>query len=188
MRLQTLLDIPYGMANGRLLSLDALRPKGESEVRLPVVLWLHGGGWYSGNKRNAVDKHMLDFLVRSGFVVASAEYRLSGEASFPAQIHDVKAAIRWLRARPEMLGINPQRVALAGFSAGAHLAVLAATTVGVPELEGESGSPGYSTSVQATIAMAAPTDFTRNPAATDPSLNPNSVGGVTPNSDCLGAH
>lgn len=72
MRLQTLLDIPYGMANGRLLSLDALRPKGESEVRLPVVLWLHGGGWYSGNKRNAVDKHMLDFLVRSGFVVASA--------------------------------------------------------------------------------------------------------------------
>ena len=174
------------MANGRLLSLDALRPKGGSEVRLPVVLWLHGGDWYSGNKRNAVDKHMLDFLVRSGFVVASAEYRLSGEASFPARIHDVKAAIRWLRARPEMLGINPQRVALAGFSAGAHLAVLAATTVGVPELEGESGSPGYSTSVQAAIAMAAPTDFTRNPSATDSSLNPNSVGGVTPEQRLLG--
>jgi acetyl esterase/lipase len=186
MLFKTLLDIPYGMANGRLLSLDALRPEGDSEVALPVVLWLHGGCWYSGNKGNAIDKHMLDFLVRSGFVVASAEYRLSDEASFPAQIHDVKAAIRWLRARPEVLGINPERVALAGFSAGAHLAALAATTVGVQELEGESGSPGYSTRVRAAIAMAAPTDFTQNPAATDPSLNPNSVGGVTPEQRLLG--
>ena len=186
MRLQTLLDIPYGIANGRLLSLDALRPERDFGVALPVVLWLHGGGWYSGNKRNAIDKHMLDFLVRSGFVVASAEYRLSDEAAFPAQIHDVKAAIRWLRARPEVLGINPERVALAGFSAGAHLAALAATTVGVPELEGESGSPRYSTHVQAAFAMAAPTDFTRNPAATDPSLNPNSVGGLTPEQRLLG--
>jgi acetyl esterase/lipase len=69
---RTLWDIPYGMANGRLLSLDALRPEGDFEVGLPVVLWLHGGGWYSGDKRNAIDRHMLDFLVRSGFVVASA--------------------------------------------------------------------------------------------------------------------
>jgi len=178
MQLQTLLDIPYGMANGRLLSLDALRPERDSGAALPVVLWLHGGGWYSGNKRFVIHTHKLDFLVRSGFVVASAEYRLSDEARFPAQIHDVKAAIRWLRARPEVLAINPERVALAGFSAGAHLAALAATTVGVPELEGESGSPGYSMRVQAAIAMAAPTDFTRTAAATDPSLNPNSVGGM----------
>src|SRR5215813_4124648 len=186
MRLKTLLDIPYGKANGRLLSLDALRPERDSGASLPVVLWLHGGGWYSGNKRFVIYTHKLDFLVRSGFVIASAEYRLSDEARFPAQIHDVKAAIRWLRARPEVLGINPERVALAGFSAGAHLAALAATTVGVPELEGESGSPGYSTSVQAAIAMAAPTDFTRNPAATDPSLNPNSVGGAIPEQRLLG--
>jgi acetyl esterase/lipase len=140
----------------------------------------------SGNKRNAIDKHMLDFLVRRGFVVVSAEYRLSREASFPAQIHDVKAALRWLRARPEVLGINPERIAVAGFSAGAHLAALAATSGGTADLEGESGSPGYSTRVQAAIAMAGPTDFTRNPAATDPSLNPNSVGGVTPEQRLLG--
>jgi acetyl esterase/lipase len=125
----TLLDIPYVPANGRLLSLDALRPDRDSGIALPVVLWLHRGGWYSGSKRNAIDTHMLDFLVRSGFVVASAEYRLSDEAPFPAQIHDVKAAIRWLRARPKVLGINPERVALAGFSAGGHLAALAATGV-----------------------------------------------------------
>ena len=186
MRFQTLLDIPYGTANGRLLSLDILQPERDPRAVLPVVLWLHGGGWSSGNKRNALNIHMLDFLARSGFVLASAEYRLSGEAPFPAQIHDVKAALRWLRARPEVLGIDPERVAIAGFSAGGHLAALAATTVGVPELEGESGSPGYSTRVQAAIAMAAPTDFTQNPAASDPTLNPNSVGGVTPEQRLLG--
>src|SRR5215813_10908607 len=168
MQIQTVLDIPYGMANGRSLSLDALRPERDSGTALPVVLWLHGGGWYSGDKRFVIHTHKLDFLVRSGFVVASVEYRLSDEASFPAQIHDVKAALRWLRARPEVLGIDPERVAIAGFSAGAHLAALAATTAGVPELEGESGSPGYSTRVRAAIAMAPPTDFTRNPAASDP--------------------
>ena len=90
MRFQTLLDIPYGTANGRLLSLDILQPERDPRAALPVVLWLHGGGWSSGNKRNALNIHMLDFLARSGFVLASAEYRLSGEAPFPAQIHDVK--------------------------------------------------------------------------------------------------
>src|SRR5215813_3960271 len=132
MRLKTLLDIPYGKANGRLLSLDALRPERDSGTALPVVLWLHGGGWYSGDKLFVIHTHKLDFLVRSGFAVASVEYRLSDEASFPAQIHDVKAAIRWLRARPEVLGIIPECVAVAGFSAGAHLAALVASTIGVP--------------------------------------------------------
>lgn len=184
--LQTLLDIPYGAASGRLLSLDALREESDSGAALPVVLWVHGGGWYSGNKRFVIDTHKLDFLVRSGFVLASVEYRLSDEATFPAQIHDVKAAIRWLRAQPEVLGIDPERVALAGFSAGGHLAALAATTVGVPELEGESGSPGYSTQVRAAIAMAAPTDFTQNPAASDSLPNPNSAGVMSPEQRLLG--
>jgi acetyl esterase/lipase len=186
MPLQTLLDIPYGKANGRSLSLDAVRPEQDTGSALPVVLWLHGGGWYSGNKRNPINNHMLDGLVYSGFVLASAEYRLSDEAPFPAQIHDVKAAIRWLRAQPEVLGIDRERIAVAGFSSGGHLAALAATTVGVAELEGESGSPGYSTEVKAAIAFAAPTDFTQNPAASDPSLNPNSFGGVTPEQRLLG--
>jgi hypothetical protein len=87
MPLQTLLEIPYGVASGRLLSLDAVRPEHDTGSALPVVLWLHGGGWYSGNKRNAISNHMFDDLVHSGFVLASAEYRLSDEAPFPAQIH-----------------------------------------------------------------------------------------------------
>jgi alpha/beta superfamily hydrolase len=131
MSLQTVLDIPYGIANGRSLSLDAVRPNHDTGSALPVVVWLHGGGWYSGNKRNAINNHMLDGLVYSGFVLASVEYRLSGEAPFPAQIHDVKAAIRWLRAHPDVLGIDLERIAVAGFSSGGHLAALVATTVGV---------------------------------------------------------
>src|SRR2546422_784364 len=103
-QLQTWLDIPYGQVNGRSLSLDAIRPAHEADVALPVVLWLHGGGWYSGNKRNVLNSHMLDSLVDNGFVLASAEYRLSEEAPFPAQIQDVKAALRWLHAQPEVLG------------------------------------------------------------------------------------
>ena len=142
--MKTIIDIPYGNAKGRVLSLDALQPEIPAKIRRPAVLWLHGGGWHSGNKRNAIEMHMLDFLVDRGFVVVSAEYRLSGEAHFPAQIHDVKAAIRWLHGHPEVLDIDTDRIAIAGFSAGAHLAALAATTADVPKLEGESGSPGYS--------------------------------------------
>ena len=184
-QLKTVLDIPFGNANGRVLSLDALLP--DEQPSAPVVLWLHGGGWNSGNKRKAIDNHMLDFLVHSGFAVVSAEYRLSGEAGFPAQIHDVKAAIRWLRAQPELLGIDPDRISIAGFSAGAHLAALAATTAEVSELDGECGSAGHSTLVMAAFAMAAPTDFARNPAAKDPSLNAAvPAGEVSPEERLLG--
>jgi acetyl esterase/lipase len=187
MSLQTILDVPYGQLKERVLSLDALRPESGAREALPVVVWLHGGGWGSGSKRHVISHHMLDFMARSGFVIASVEYRLSDEAPFPAQIHDVKAAIRWLRAHPEVLGVDPERIAVAGFSAGGHLAALAATTAGVPELEGDSGSPGYSTRANAAIAMAAPTDFTQNPAASDPSLNPYfSAGGITPEQKLLG--
>lgn len=169
--MNTILDIPYGEINGRVLSLDAVQPERRCENGHPVALWLHGGGWRSGNKRNVIDGHMLDFLVDIGFVVASVEYRLSGEAQFPAQIHDVKAAIRWLRAYPQVLNIDVDCIAVTGFSAGGHLAALTATTADVPELEGECGSPGYSTKVKAAVVWGAPTDFTRNPAVSDPSLN-----------------
>ena len=184
-KLKTIFDIPFGNTNGCVLSLDALLPEAQSSP--PVVLWLHGGGWHSGNKRKAIDKHMLDFLVHKGFALVSAEYRLSGEARFPAQIHDVKAAIRWLRAHPEVLGIDPDRIAIAGFSAGAHLAALAATTADVSQLEGECGSAGHSTRVRAASAMSAPTDFARNPAARDPSLNAAvPAGEVSPEERLLG--
>jgi acetyl esterase/lipase len=132
------LDIPFGKVAERTLYLDALVPEGVSGPN-PIVLWLHGGGWYEGNKRNIIDQGALEFLVENGFVVASAEYKLLPEAKFPAQIFDVKAAIRWLRAKPEVLGGDPDRIAIAGFSAGAQLSALAGTTADRPEFEGGGG-------------------------------------------------
>jgi acetyl esterase/lipase len=102
----------------------------------PLVLWLHGGGWRRGDSRQsgafADFPSVLAGLAARGYVVASVDYRLSGEARFPAQIQDVKAAIAWLRANASELGIDPKRVVAWGGSAGGHLAALAATSCGDP--------------------------------------------------------
>jgi acetyl esterase/lipase len=166
-------NVLFGRSGDRILELDLVVPDRDLEGLRPALLWLHGGGWYSGDRANAIRNGQLDPFVDAGFLVASADYRLAGEAIFPAQIHDVKAAIRFLRANANEYGIDPRRVAIAGFSAGAHLAALAALTGDLPELEGTSGNPGYSTSVSAALVLAAPTDFLANPRATDPALNPH---------------
>lgn len=102
----------------------------------PAVLWVHGGGWSRGDSRTsgayADWPKVLASLAARGFVVASVDYRLSGEARFPAQIQDVKAAIGYLRAHAAELGVDPSRVYLWGGSAGAHLAALAVTSCGEP--------------------------------------------------------
>jgi acetyl esterase/lipase len=124
-------DIAYSTPRGyRPLLLDLYRPDGKSAR--PLVIFLHGGSWTVGSKRSAA--HFTDFpgvlasLARRGFVVASVDYRLSGEARFPAALNDVKSSIRFLRANAKRYGIDPDRVAVWGASAGAHLAALAAFT------------------------------------------------------------
>lgn len=101
----------------------------------PLVLWVHGGGWSRGDGRQsgafADWPSVLASLAARGYVVASVDYRLSGEAHFPAQIRDVKAAIRYLRSEAGAYGIDPARVYVWGGSAGGHLAALTATTCGV---------------------------------------------------------
>jgi acetyl esterase/lipase len=96
---------------------------------------------------------------REGFVCVAAEYRLLGESPWPAAIHDVKAALRWMRAHASALGIDPERIAVQGNSAGAHLALLAAGTPGKPEFEGDGGNPGVPTALAAAIGIYAPTVF-----------------------------
>ena len=98
-------------------------------------------------------------LARSGFVTASVSYRFTDEAVFPAQIHDVKAAVRFLRANAPRWGIDPERIGIWGHFAGGHLAALAAVSEGIPFLEGEGGSPDELSDVQAAVPMAPPTDF-----------------------------
>ena len=113
-----------------------------------AIVYLHGGGWAIGSRRRfgrsfaSWSPTPLDLLAQSGFVVATVDYRLSGEARFPAQLHDVKAAIRWVRANAPRLGVAPPRVLVWGESAGGHLAVLAGLTckrVGAAGMEGEVG-------------------------------------------------
>lgn len=119
----------------RPVRMDLYAPSRRAGPR-PAVLWVHGGGWSRGDARTsgayADWPKVLASLAARGFVVASVDYRLSGEARFPAQIQDVRAAIRHLRTHAAELGVDPARVYLWGGSAGAHLAALAATSCGEP--------------------------------------------------------
>jgi acetyl esterase/lipase len=152
-------DLPYGGADGEPLLLDILRPDPPPSTPIPAVVWIHGGGWEAGDKWVDLSESLGPLLVRGGFVSVSINYRLSDRALFPAQIHDAKAAIRWLRANAANLGVDPQRIGVWGHSAGGHLSALLGTSGDLPELEGESGSPEYSSRVQAVVPVSPPTDF-----------------------------
>jgi len=147
--------IPYGTGGGRELLLDILRPDVQPLPARPAVIWVHGGGWQAGERSPSPSP----VLAALGFVTASISYRFSDEAIFPAQIHDVKAAIRFLRANAPRWGIDPERIGIWGHSAGGHLAALAAVSEGVPALEGEGGTPDEPSDVQAAVPLSPPTDF-----------------------------
>jgi acetyl esterase/lipase len=126
----SLADVVFSSPPGyRPLRLDLYRPRDLSRAR-PLVVYIHGGGWQSGHTRHAGAfanwPAVLAALAARGYVVASIEYRLSGEAPFPAAIDDVRAAIRWLRTRAKEQGIDGSRVLVWGGSAGGQLAALAA--------------------------------------------------------------
>ena len=124
----------------------------EGEI-LPLVVWIHGGGWRSGDKKSGHAPNRIPALVSTGrYLGATIGYRLSDEAQWPAQIHDCKAAIRWLRARSEKFGIHPDKIAVWGTSAGGHLASMLGTSGGLSELDGELGKHTRKSSrVQAVI-------------------------------------
>ncbi|GII01538.1 alpha/beta hydrolase [Planobispora takensis] len=148
----------------RPLLLDLYLPAGASRPA-PVVVFLHGGGWQGGSRGRfgpAFDswpQSPFDLLAGAGFAVASIDYRLSGEAVFPAQLHDGKAALRWLRAHGAGLGLDAGRVVLWGESAGGHLAALLGLTAGRPEFEGGVGVPGPSVTVAGVVDWYGPADL-----------------------------
>ncbi len=129
----TFRDVEYATVGSKSLKLDLYLPA-EQAVR-PVIVWVHGGAWRSGSKTDVPITPMLS----AGFAIASVDYRLSPEAPFPAQIHDIKAAIRFLRANQEKYPLDSNRFVIAGASAGGHLAALAGVSDGVTELEGNVG-------------------------------------------------
>lgn len=151
----TLPAIRYATSSPTQL-LDLYRPTSGAGP-FPTIVWIHGGGWQSGSRASVAQ--ILN-LVCQGYAIASIDYRLSGEALFPAQIYDVKAAIRFLRANATTYNLDANRFVAAGSSAGGHLAALAGTSGGVAALEDLSlGNPTVSSSVQAVIDWYGPTDL-----------------------------
>ena len=122
----------------------------------PLVVWVHGGAWKGGSRANPP----LSFLIEQGYSVASIDYRLSPVAQFPAQAHDIKAAIRYLRAHQSEHGYNARRIGIVGSSAGGHLAALVGVSNGHRELEGKVGEHlDQSSDVQAIVDYYGPTNF-----------------------------
>lgn len=128
---QAVRDLPYVESGHDRNRLDLYLPE-KAEGRLPLVVWIHGGGWLAGSKDNC--KALM--MATKGYVVASINYRLSQHAVFPAQIEDCKGAIRWLRAHADKYHIDPKHVGVWGGSAGGHLVALLGTSGGVKDLEG----------------------------------------------------
>lgn len=151
------LEIPYADLSPAQ-KLDVYLPD-EGEGPFPVIVSLHGGAFMGCDKADEQVLPMLEGL-RRGYAVVAVNYRLSWEATFPALVHDVKAAVRWIRAHAQHYHLDPDRVAAWGGSAGANLAAMLGTSVGVPELEDLSlGNPEQPSHVQAVVAWFGPTNF-----------------------------
>lgn len=154
-------DVEFAKVGAKSLLLDVYMPAVAPKEPLPLIVWIHGGQW----NMVAVDKSYTagNAVVPSaarGYVVASINYRLSQEAIFPAQIHDCKAAIRFLRAHAKEYSVDPNRIAAWGESAGGHLAALLGTTNGTKTLDGNVGDClKESSRVQAVVDFCGPTDF-----------------------------
>ena len=147
-------DIEFASVNGKSLKLDLYlpaNPKGSS-----LVVWIHGGGWRAGSKNACY----ISWLSQYGYTVASISYRFTDVAQFPAQLHDCKGAVRWLRAHAGDYGYQVDRIAVSGASAGGHLAALMGTTGGMKKLEGTvAGHLDQSSRVQAVADYYGATDF-----------------------------
>ena len=150
------IDIPYAELS-EAQRLDIYIPDKEN-IEFPLILYIHGGAFMSGDKSKKLNSK-LEGLQR-GYALVSMNYRLSGESKFPAQIHDVKAAIRWLRANAKKYNINGSKIAVWGGSAGGYLAALAGTSGDIKELEDlELGNPEQSSRVQAVVDWCGPINF-----------------------------
>jgi acetyl esterase/lipase len=153
------MDLDYvGIGNPRQM-LDLYFPKKRStQEPLPLVVWIHGGAWRSGGKEYA--RQLCEIVATGDFVGASINYRLSSEAVWPEQLHDCKAAIRWLKAHATEYGYDPLRIAVMGSSAGGHLAAMIGVTCNDAALEGTLGQHSDQNSrLSAVVNLYGPADF-----------------------------
>ena len=158
--------ITYAVAPGyRPLQLDVWLPA--SPTPPPLVVWIHGGGWMFGDRRYLPEtlrpNQLFEELVAAGLAVATIDYRHALEAQFPAQLHDAKAAIRYLRAHAAALGVNTERIGVWGESAGGHIAALVGLTGRRPDLEGAIGVLRQSSAVDVVVDWYGPADLALQP-------------------------
>jgi acetyl esterase/lipase len=158
-------DIIYSQANGKPLLLDLAQPKATDSPR-PALVFIHGGGWQFGDRNMYLDD--IETAAGKGYVAVTVSYRLtdpdeSGRARtpFPAQIEDVKAAVRWLRENAAKYHVDPDRIGAIGASAGGHLSLLLGVTEASDDLEGSNARKEVSSRVQAVVNFYGPTDLTR---------------------------
>jgi acetyl esterase/lipase len=149
-------DIAYSKVGSRELKLDIARPA-EGDGPFPAVLVIHGGAWRQGNKADV--RPILPQFVEHGFVAISPEYRFCPQNAFPAQIHDVKAAVRWLKVNAKKYRIDPDRIGAMGFSAGGHLAMMLGLTSPNDGLEGDVSAGAPDSRVKAVVNYFGPTDL-----------------------------
>ena len=159
-------DLPYRAGPSKRWRLDLAVPKGAGGKPRPAVVVIHGGGWLEGDKSSFASRahgtpgNIEDFAAL-GFVAATINYRLSGEAPFPAALEDCKCAVRWLRAHAAEYNLDPQRVGAYGNSAGGHLALLLGLVGKDAGLEGDGPHAEQSSAVQAVVSDSGPLDLLR---------------------------
>lgn len=170
-------DIVYGRGGEIDLHLDIYHPD-PANAKPMAVIHLHGGGFFTGSKAGVATSARM--FARQGYVGIAAQYRLTGQARWPAQIEDTKAAIRWTRANADRLNVEPDKIGIAGYSAGGLLALFAAGTADEDRFEGEGGNAGVSSKVQACIAFYAATRA--NPGLLPDDANPAQLADASPGS------
>jgi len=151
--------IEYSNPDNQHLQVNLARPK-SGEGPFPAVVCIHGGGFRAGH-RDGYNTLCLR-LAERGYVAITVSYRLAPKYQFPAAVHDVKAAVRWLRANAGKYHVDPQRIGVTGGSAGGHLAQFLGVTAGVRQFEGEGGHPEQSSAVACVVNVYGPSDFTQS--------------------------
>jgi acetyl esterase/lipase len=146
-------DIAFGKGGSTDLTLDVYQPPAGVTPKRMAIVHVFGGGFFTGSKNAGYIVNDVKALGARGYTNVSANYRLQTQGSWPAQIHDVKAAIRWTRANAARLGVEANRIAVAGYSAGGMLALMAAGTNGKKEFEGDGGNASVSSDVNACIGV-----------------------------------
>lgn len=149
-------DIVYKKVNDTELKLDMERPS-DGDGPFPAVLVIHGGAWRAGNKKD--NRGVLHEFARRGYVAVSPQYRFCPKETFPAQVHDVKDAVRWMKTNAKDYKIDPKHIGAMGFSAGGHLALMLGVTAPEDGLEGDAQKTGPDSRVHAVVNYFGPTDL-----------------------------